>query len=320
MQRIGIIVPVFNDWDSLSQLRAKLEEQALRLHCSVDLIVVDDGSTLLQDSTRVLDGAPSLDEVILISLTCNVGHQRAIAIGLAYASNQDRYDCVIVMDSDGEDRPEDISELIAIHSIHPGAVIAAKRSQRSEGRGFRIFYVLYKLCFLVLTGKKIDFGNFCLIPLPHISRLTHMAELWNHLAGTIVRSRVPLIRLDTRRGTRYAGESTMNFVSLIMHGLSAVAVFSDVLFVRLLMIAMGIVAFSAIVAIVVLLVRVNTTLAIPGWATTTIGFAATLLIQGLALSATAAFMTLNNRSNVPFIPALHALQFVRDVKRSKGDV
>lgn len=318
MGKLAIIVPVFNDWESLRQLLFKLDEQANAWGYAADIIVVDDGSTIagnLDFSAEFVH----LREIILISLACNVGHQRAIAIGLTHANKQG-YDCVVVMDSDGEDRPEDIAHLIKSHASNPHSIIAARRAQRSEGGGFRLFYLIYKICFLAFTGKKIDFGNFCLVPRSHLVRLVHMGELWNHLAATILKSRVPLTKISTSRGTRYAGKSSMNFVSLTMHGLSAAAVFGDLLFVRLLVMSIGIVMLSAVGAAIVIGIRFVTALAIPGWATTTMGLASLLFIQGLTLSATAAFMTLNNRSSFPFVPVLHALEFVRDIRKIKANV
>lgn len=141
-----------------------------------------------------------------------------------------------------------------------------------------------------------------------------MSELWNHLAGAVVRSRAPVVRLKTVRGHRYAGRSTMNFVSLIVHGLSAMAVFSDMLFVRTLVASLLLAALGVLGIVATLLLRFFTDLAIPGWATNVVGMAAIILLQGLTLSATSAFMILSNRSNLHFLPAVHGATFVRQTK------
>jgi 2-polyprenyl-3-methyl-5-hydroxy-6-metoxy-1,4-benzoquinol methylase len=117
----------------------------------------------------------------------------------------------------------------------------------------------------MLTGRVIDFGNFCLVPNNQIVRITHMGELWNHFAGTLVRSKTPLASLGTVRGKRYAGQSTMNFVSLVVHGLSAISVFSDLMFVRLLVASVAVGIVPVLISVVALALRFTTDLAIPGW-------------------------------------------------------
>jgi glycosyltransferase involved in cell wall biosynthesis len=313
MQKLAIITPVFNDWASFWELVKALDLQAPRWNMRVDLIAVDDGST--QPRGPAPDSIKHLNTVSVLTLACNIGHQRALAVGVAHVNQLGEHDCVVIMDCDGEDRPEDIARLIEAHHRQPDAIIAAQRTQRSEGVTFSASYTVYKRVFRALTGRNIDFGNFCLVPAMHISRLAHMAELWNHLAGTIVRARTPLVRIETRRGQRYAGRSHMNTISLIVHGLSAMAVFSDLLFVRLLVAAL-VIGFLAILGTIVAIgIRVFSDLAIPGWATTAVGLLLIILVQGLNLSAMAAFMTLTNRSTVPFIPAINAGSYIRGVQR-----
>ena len=98
-----------------------------------------------------------------------------------------------------------------------------------------------------------------------------MPELWNNLPAAVMRSRMPYATVPTRRGRRYFGQPRMNMTALVVHGLSAMSVYSDVIFVRVL-IAAALVACASIVAIVgVTLVRLLTDLAVPGWATTAVG-------------------------------------------------
>jgi polyisoprenyl-phosphate glycosyltransferase len=130
------------------------------------------------------------------------------------------------MDSDGQDRPIDIALLLASSCRHPRHVVLARRAKRSESYAFRACYGVYRLLFYALTGQPISFGNFCVIPIAAVRRLAHMPELWNNLAASIMRSRLSYTMVPTTRGGRLAGRSQMNLVSLILHGLTAMSVYT----------------------------------------------------------------------------------------------
>jgi glycosyltransferase involved in cell wall biosynthesis len=317
-----IVTPVFNDWDSFGQLLAEIDRIMPAWNVSVDVIAVDDGSSLRPGIEASVNSLQNINSVSVVSLAANMGHQRAIAVGLAHANRMAAHDLCLVMDSDGEDRPEDIATMLSVSAKKPGAVVVAKRAQRSESWRFRAFYKVYKTLFRLLTGKAIDFGNFCLIPGDQLGRIAHMAELWNHFAGALVRSRIPLESTDTTRGTRYAGQSTMNFVSLVVHGLSAISVFSDLMFVRLLVGSLIVGALPVLISVVAIALRFTTDLAIPGWTTNIAGFAALAILQILTLLVTSVLVSLSGRSGFPFVPAIHALTYIKEttcLRRSRKD-
>ncbi len=309
--RLAVVTPVFNDWASFRVLAGALDDLAPAWDADVTLLAIDDGSTEPDDPSSWAHRIRNLQRIEIIALACNLGHQRAISVGLCEVASRKHFDAVVVVDSDGEDQPSDVGRLIEAHRGARSAVIGASRSKRSEGPAFRALYRVYKVLFKLLTGKVIDFGNFCLLPADIVGRLIFMPELWNHLAAAVVRSRLQLVRVATQRGTRYAGRSSMNLVSLIMHGLSAISVFTDVLFVRILVLS-GVVSFLALtVGTVAAVLRLTTEFAIPGWASTVIGLSAVILFQSLTLSALGAFMMLANRSSFAFVPATHALLYIQ---------
>jgi polyisoprenyl-phosphate glycosyltransferase len=163
---------------------------------------------------------------------------RAIAVGLVDASRIPNIDAAIVMDADGEDRPNDLGRLIKAWEQQPSKIVVAKRVSRTENWSFRFFYHLYKLTFRLLTGKRISFGSFSILPRAALQALIHNPAIWNNLPAAIVRSRLPYTELDTKRGKRLAGRSRMNFESLAVHGFSAISVYTDVVLLRII-IAMG---------------------------------------------------------------------------------
>jgi len=216
------------------------------------------------------------------------------------------------MDCDGEDAPEDIVEMLRVADSQPSAIVVASRAKRSEGGTFRAFYSLYKLAFRWLTGKSIDFGNFCLLPAEAAKRLAYMPECWNHLAAAIVKSRLPILRVPTARSRRYVGRSSMNLVSLVIHGFSAISVFSDAVLTRLFLLV-GLTCMAAIgTGFATVILRFFTNLAIPGWATNAFGLSALFFLQSLTLLVVLIFTSLSNRSAKPFIPGLQSALFVAE--------
>jgi hypothetical protein len=307
---IAIVTPALNEWTSLSHLIDELDAVEMPARVQVSLFVIDDGSVEpmeIDHSTRKLH---RIREIEVVRLACNVGHQRAIAIGLVEVFGREGFDAVLVMDSDGEDRPSDIPRLIVESVLHPGNIICAKRERRPGLAAFRAWYECYKFAFRVLTGSQLDFGNFCLIPIDKLGALVSNSSIWNHLAATLTRSRLPIIRIPSDRGKRYAGKSKMNLVALVLHGLSAMAVYSDVILVRLLLGALGLSVGTLLGLMGVVIVRYFTDLAIPGWATSTAGILIVILLQALIMSTISIFVLLSTRNIKVVIPRADAENFV----------
>lgn len=178
---------------------------------------------------------PALESVGVLHLRCNLGHQRAIALGLYHAHEFTNADAVLVMDGDGEDRAEDIPALLNEFetSDGPRAVFAA-RTRRMESWTFQAFYRAYKMIHLALTGVEVRVGNFSVVSRSALAQLMAVSDLWNHYAAAVFRARLPRRLVPLERGVRLAGHSRMNFVSLLIHGLSAISVFADRVSARLL--------------------------------------------------------------------------------------
>ena len=307
---IAIVTPVYNDFTAFAALVRDIGTAVRSAGIRLSILAIDDGSL---ETPRIPTSLPKgVDHMEIRCLASNLGHQRAIAVGLASVASLARHHAVVVMDCDGEDRPADLLRLLAAHRCDPSAAVVASRARRTEGLRFRLFYAIYKGIFAAATGRRIDFGNFMVIPASIAVRLAHMPETWNHLAAAVLRSSVRIVRVPCDRGTRYAGRSSMNLVSLLTHGLSAISVFSDLVFVRLLALA-SIVSVGALVAAAgAIAIRTATDLAIPGWASSVVGISAIMLFQALTLSVVATLTMLGTRSAASFVPALHAQQYVAE--------
>lgn len=298
-----LLCPLYNDEDSFHLFAARVKEVAGALPGrQLSILVVNDGSGPLNLQSEL--------PLSILHLYRNIGHQKALAIGMAYAAANLPFDALLVMDGDGEDRPEDIPRMLEAGS-QQGRLVVASRTERKEGRRFRLFYRLYKAFFYLLTGKKISFGNFMYIPKAEVQRLVHLPEIWNHLAGAVIKSKTPYAKLATPRGSRYAGRSKMNFTALLLHGLGAIGVFIDVIASRLLLFSLGMIGLSLVAIAAIVGIKLFTSAAVPGWATSTISSMLIILLQSCLLSLFTIFLYLSSQGQRKFIPALHYADYVQ---------
>lgn len=313
---IRILTPVFEDWESCDQMLERLDAVLAEADLEVSVSIVDDGSlTATPADFGRAKRFRAIAGMNIIRLVTNVGHQRAIAIGLAQVVSEPFDGPVVVMDGDGEDRPEDVPRLIECARANPDRAVVAERTVRKESKLFRVFYALYKRLFAMLTGQSITFGNFCLLPANILTRLINSPDLWIHVPAAILRNRIPIEKVPTVRGIRLHGRSRMPFSSLVRHGFGAIAVFADTVLARLLTLC-GVIAASGVAGIIVVAaIRFLTDLAIPGWASTVTGVLTIIVIQVTLAVLLMLFMVIRNVANVPFVPRHHAEDYVAEVER-----
>ncbi len=315
-----VLIPVFNDWEALSRLLDELYAQLTETQIAAEVMLVDDGSTILLpefllEQVAAYQGAGvGLTAVSVLSLRRNLGHQRAIAVGLAYIAEHKPGLSVVVMDCDGEDRAADVPQLLDVQQETASPVVFARRRQRSEGWRFRLGYRIYRSLFTLLTGKQMRMGNFSVLSADAVARLVSVSELWNHYVAAVLKSGLPYQQVDTDRGQRYAGQSKMNWSALVVHGLSSIAVFADTVGVRALVATLGFIGSVVLAMVVVVGIRLTTDLAIPGWASTMFMALSILMMNGLLLSALFLFLVLSGRNQAGFIPIRDYRFFVLSVK------
>lgn len=302
LNSLVICIPVYNDWFCASKLIEQLDSAAAGRRETWTVCLINDGSTS-PPPDDLCPETKALDEIFALNLRTNLGHQRALAVGLTWVYENTSSDAILVMDGDGEDKPDTIGQLLEQYMQEGGTrMVFAKRARRCESLSFRFFYHLYKVVHFILTGRKVEVGNFSVMPRPLLARLVGASHLWSHYAATAVKNRLPISKVPIARGTRIDGKSKMNFVSLVLHGLSAIFVYGDEVGIRLLIAALSFSGLSALGLVAVFTVKFYTTLAIPGWATTAAGLFALLTLNGLMLSFFLCFAILQRRNNSDFIP------------------
>ena len=225
-----ILIPLYNDWKSVSKLLAEIDTIVNNWNAEVSVIIVNDAST--EEKSGLNLKYKKIKSVKILNMKENRVHQRCIAAGLKYICKKEDFDRVIVMDADGEDRPEEINDFFKKAQENTSMTITGNRFKRSEGILFRFLYNIHKLITLVFTGKLIKFGNFTCLPKVHVEQLIQKPQLWNSYSGSVMQIIGDRTPIPSRRGTRYVLPSKMNFVALVFHSLSIISVFRNAVIIR----------------------------------------------------------------------------------------
>jgi polyisoprenyl-phosphate glycosyltransferase len=309
--KVVILIPLYNDWSACRLLLSSLDDALRGKVNAARVILVDDGSSQQAPEDFRAGSLLVLQQVDVLRLRRNLGHQRAIAIGLSYIWEHVPCETIVLMDSDGEDDPVDVPRLLARYREESGEkIIFAERTRRSESWTFVLFYRLYKGLHRLLVGMSVRVGNFSAIPRGRLESLIVVSELWNHYAAAVVKSRQPFDTVPTRRADRLAGRSGMDFVRLVAHGLSAISVFGDIIGVRLLVATLILIALTIVGLVATVVLRLATDLPIPGWATSTFGLLTVILFQAVMLSIQFSFIVLGGRQGTSFLPCRDYAYFV----------
>ena len=230
MKKYVILIPVFNDWESLKKL---ITDIGLQLQDLKDdkfkFVIINDGSTKLQPK---LDKPENILSIKILNMKINKGHTLCIAYGIHYVLKNEEFDSLILMDGDGEDRPEEVSNLIKKNSENLEKSVIAKRVKRSEGTLFKILYQIHKLITFIFTGHNINFGNFTFLTKKDLISLSNEPSLWKSYSASFKKDIKNFTHINSIRGKRFFGPSKMSFFKLAFHSLSIIAVFKYQVYLR----------------------------------------------------------------------------------------
>ena len=220
MRKIFILIPIYNDWESVSKLMNEINYFIKDVNAEFSIIIVNDASSIQQNIN--LNKKDSFKKIKILNMKENKGHTRCIATGLKYISEKQDYDYIIPMDGDGEDRPEEILEFINQIKKFTNKAIVGKRIKRSEDLIFKICYELHKLITVTFTGKSIKFGNYTCLPKSTVEKMINEKATWNSFSGSLTKIEKDLIEIP----------SIMSFFNLIKHSLSIISVFRRTVLIR----------------------------------------------------------------------------------------
>jgi glycosyltransferase involved in cell wall biosynthesis len=230
MKKYVILIPIFNDRESLTILIEKINEELNSINAEVSILVINDAS-----SQQIVDTYPNLENIHsfeIINMKQNRGHTRCIASGLKYIYEKKEFDFIIPMDGDGEDRPEEIKNFIELSEQVGEQSIVGERVKRSEGLFFQICYKFHKFLTLAFTGQSIKFGNFTCLSKSTIEKLLKEKATWSSFSGSLKKVEKNLVSSPSIRGTRYFGPSQMSFFNLLKHSLSIISIFRKTVLIR----------------------------------------------------------------------------------------
>ena len=237
MRKIIILIPVYNDWESLKQLINDINENIKIFNdINFECLIINDASTIqLPDLVK----PNKFDSMKILNMKENTGHARCNAFGIRYIFQNKKFDYLILMDGDGEDRPVEIKSLVEKIKSSPSKSVVAKRVKRSEGYLFQFLYQAHKLITFFFTGKNVNFGNYCILTKKDVETLHSKASLWSSFSGSVKKHLKDFNNINSVRGLRYFGPSQMSLFKLIIHSLSIIAVFKYQVFIRSTLMIIG---------------------------------------------------------------------------------
>jgi len=230
MSKITILIPIYNDWQSVFKLIKDINSQVSSLSDEFSVIIINDAS--IENRPEFSTDLNNLKSVQIINMKENKGHARCIASGLKYIYEKKEFDYVIPMDGDGEDRPEEIKNFIELTDQSEDKSIVGERIKRSESLFFKICYLFHKFLTLAFTGQSIRFGNFTCLSKITVEKMLNEKATWNSFSGSLKKVEKDLSSISSIRGTRYFGPSKMSFFNLLKHSLSIISVFRKTVLIR----------------------------------------------------------------------------------------
>jgi polyisoprenyl-phosphate glycosyltransferase len=315
-----IFTPVYKDVRSFLILRERLLEQlagAERVETGrVRFVVIDD--TAGQDPE--VGGLGELGDVTVLQPPFNLGHQRALVYALRKALPRIADDdAVVTLDADGEDRPEDLPRLLAALTAHPPLerpVVLALRTKRRESLGFKLFYRLFRLLFRGLTGATVRSGNFAAMPGAIARRALQHPTFDLAYSSAILALDLPVEYVPCERGERYEGRSKMTYGKLAMHGLRMLMPFTDRIAIRALGAFVFFGVLGAVLAAIVVFLKLFTDSSIPGW-TSYIALGA-LIVSLVALGNFVSLFVLFSQTRAVSLANIEELDHVADAFGADG--
>jgi hypothetical protein len=230
MSKIKILIPVYNDWQSVFKLLENINYQVSTLNDEFSVIIVNDAST--ESKPEFSANLNNLKSIQIMNMKENRGHARCNAAGLKHINEKEDFDYIIPMDGDGEDRPEELGLLIKKIKDYPDTVVTADRVKRSEGFIFKFCYLAHKYLVFIFTGQTIKYGNYTCLPKSAVNVMVNEPATWSSFSGSLAKIVKDKKSIPSERGTRYFGPSKMNFINLLKHSLSIIAVFKTTLLIR----------------------------------------------------------------------------------------
>jgi len=221
--RVAIVIPVFNEADVIEQIHARIRAVVDKLPDTIHFYYVDDGSS---DGTAaaLVNLAKADRRVTALPLSRNFGHQAALTAGLEHAQG----DVVIMMDGDGQHRPEMIPQMLDL--VRQGYdIVQTQRMDEAEPASIKkwtsgLFYRLINS----ISGTRILPGaaDYRALSRRAVDALTSMPEYHRFLRGMVAWIGYPTVILPYQPAERISGASKYSFGKMFRLAMDAIFSFS----------------------------------------------------------------------------------------------
>ena len=223
MIKYKILIPSFNDWECLNILIPKIDESLNNITESVDLIIINDCSTI--KNSMFFKNLVNLKEIKIINLKQNVKAQIAITSGLAFLKKEKFQGGIIVMDADGQDSPEQLIDIIKESKKNPERTITINRKSREDEFIFKTLYQIYLYLTFILTFKHMKFGVYSYIHSSNLNKILSTNDVCMAYAASLAKHFKDKHTIFAPRKKRLFGESKNNYFSLVHYALKIISVF-----------------------------------------------------------------------------------------------
>ena len=231
MNNFTILLPVYNDWRSLNVLLDQIKKSLIKTKKKFRLLLINDGST--EKPSLKLKNKYFYKNIEILNLKKNIGSQKAIATGLKYlAKNKKKQKHFIIMDSDGEDDPKKIIQIIdTVNKNENINLITLNRTIRKESFLFSLLYEVHLFITFLITFKYIRFGNFSYINMKSIKKIANKKDLWLAYSATLSKFLKKDYSIIANRKKRISGKSKMSYLNLVKHSINIQSVFKKNVFI-----------------------------------------------------------------------------------------
>jgi len=207
MAHISVVLPVHDEEAVLPELHRSLAAALGTISPDYEILFVDDGSR--DRSWEVIEALGRADRrVRALRFSRNFGQHYSITAGLDCCDG----DWVVVMDSDLQDRPEEIGNLYA-KAQEGFDVVVARRGRRRDALLKRIMSRLFYAVFSYLTETHYDseVGNFRIVSRRVVENFRSVREQLRFFGGIVDWMGFPQTGIPVKHGERFAGRGTYNF-------------------------------------------------------------------------------------------------------------
>ena len=223
MNNFVILIPCYNDWDSLNVLIPKIHNVIKDLNKNISIIIINDSSTIKK--RLIFKDKLCFNKIEILNLLENVKAQKAVATTLYYLKKKNYNGGIIIMDADGQDDPAKLPEIIGHSEKNPETVLTVNRLKREDSLLFKLLYEMHLLMVYIFTFKNLRFGVYSYMHAIHLNKILSNNDLCNAFAGSIAKNfeNKNIIYVDRKK--RLLGRSQNSYLNLAYYSLSILSVF-----------------------------------------------------------------------------------------------